>query len=83
MPATITAGRYTDDQARDLGWNHGHDAANYAASVSGDPFDSLAPARTVPLGLTDRERMFYLDGFSAGVDRYQIDDCELDLAGMS
>ena len=65
---------YTDTQARDLGHAHGYAAANYAANVSGEDLDLLAPARTRPSRLTPRLAMFYDDGFDNGIDAFKLDD---------
>jgi hypothetical protein len=78
MAVTVTASTITTEQARALGRHHGYNAANYAANVSGEEFSSLDPARTMPLRLNAGARMYYLDGYSAGIDDYQIDDIELD-----
>lgn len=78
--ATYTS-TMTDEQSRELGHHRGYNAANYAANVSGEPFDSLTP--DYPLGLTDRQRMFYDDGYSSGIDEYQVDEYESDMPETS
>lgn len=77
----VRAADMTDEQARALGRRHGHHAAHYAACVSGEAFDTLRPEPYMPPGLTYRARMFYRDGFSAGIDEYQIDDAKPALLG--
>ena len=54
---------WPDEDARELGRHHGHEAANYADAVSGEDLDLLSPEPTRPLGMTPRAAMFYDDGF--------------------
>lgn len=79
MATITTASTITDEQARALGRHHGYNAANYAANVSGEEFESLNPDRTMPLSLSDRAAMFYRDGFDSGIDDYQISEFESDM----
>jgi hypothetical protein len=68
----------SDETARALGHYRGYNAANYAANVSGEDLDTLTPDSRRSQRLTARERMFYDDGFSAGIDAFKLDDMELD-----
>ena len=74
---TLTRAPMSDENARELGHYRGYNAANYAANVSGEDLDTLTPD-AYGQHLAGRERMFFDDGFSAGVDAFKLDDMDLD-----
>lgn len=59
-----------NEQWRTVGRSHGYDAANYADNVSGEDLETLSADRTLPLGLTPEQEMWYRDGFSSGIEDY-------------
>lgn len=65
---------YTSEQARELGHSLGYNAANYAANVSGQDPDTLAPDDVRPLGMSELERMYFDDGFANSIDAYAYDE---------